>query len=252
MHIIPRGQKGDNKFMLISLNQQFPTEPSSTAKFSRSTIRNSHAVPSVHLRHYTRLDSFKHAIWAPFSPLGSFFFWLSNVCTECWKPLCSAVSALFIQLPAGCRVAFISRSELTNADTEIICPVKNSLTRLICGRSPQPLPCRAPLWRIGIISEPMAYAPPLPSLEEGTWFPRVLNPVFQTGLGCCAVPTLPLQGRANPEGHGWDGAGDCFHFPHPGAGSPAPCMVRYGSRDTEQSPIALSPLNLSGLPSRVK
>lgn len=74
MHIIPRGQKGDNKFMLISLNQQFPTEPSSTAKFSRSTIGNSHAVPSVHLRHYTRLDSFKHAILAPFSPLGSFFF----------------------------------------------------------------------------------------------------------------------------------------------------------------------------------
>lgn len=184
--------------------------------------------------------------WAPF------FFWLSNVCTECWKPLCSAVSALFIQLPAGCRVAFISGSELTNADTEIICPVKNSLTRLICGRSPQPLPCRAPLWRIGIISEPMAYAPCLPSLEEGTWFPRLLNPVFQTGLGCCAMPTLPLQGRANPEGHGWDGAGDCFHFPHPGAGSPAPCMVRYGSRDTEQSPIALIPLNLSGLPSRVK
>lgn len=104
---------------------------------------------------YTSLDSFKHPILAPFSPLGYFFFffffWLSNVCTECWKPSCSAASALFIQLPAGCRVAFISGSELTNADTEIIHPVKNSLTRLICGRSPQPFPCRALQQRTGII-----------------------------------------------------------------------------------------------------
>lgn len=151
MHIISRGQKGDNKFVLTSLNEQFPTERSSRAKFSRSTIGNRHAVPSVHLRHYAHLDSFKHPILAPFSPPGSFSFWLSNVCTECWKPLCSAVSALFIQLPAGFRVAFISGSELTNADTEIIHPVKNSLTRLICGRSPQPLPCTALQQRIGII-----------------------------------------------------------------------------------------------------
>lgn len=48
------------------------------------------------------------------------FFWLLNVCTECWKPRCSAVSALLIQLPAGCRVAFISGSELTNADTDYL------------------------------------------------------------------------------------------------------------------------------------
>lgn len=143
MHSISRGQKGDNKFVLTSLNQQFPTEPSSRAKFSRNTIGNHHAVPSVHLRHYAHLDNLKHPILASFFLHWAPFFWLSNVCTECWKPLSSAVSALFIQLPAGCRVAFISGSELTNADTEIIHPVKNSLTRLICGRSSQPLPCTA-------------------------------------------------------------------------------------------------------------
>lgn len=118
MHIISRGQKGDNTFVLTPLNQQFPTEPSSRAKFSRSTI-GIHGVPSVHLRHCTHLDRFKHPIlalflhWVP-------FFWLLNVCTECWKPRCSAVSALLIQLPAGCRVAFISGSELTNADTDYL------------------------------------------------------------------------------------------------------------------------------------
>lgn len=176
--------------------------------------------------------------WAP-------FFSLSNACTECWKPLCSAVSALFIQLPAGCRVAFISGSELTNADTEIIHPVKNSLTRLICGRSPQPLSCTDLQQKIGIIYDwhnhkiaLRAYdvcSPP----EEATWFPRMLNRIFQTGLGFFAVPTLPLHWRVNPEGQCWGGAGDCILFPYPGAGSPVPSTVYYDSRDTEQSPVAL-------------
>lgn len=199
MHIISIGWRADNKFMLISLNQQFPTENNSRPKFSRSTSGNSHAVPSVHLTHCACMDRYKHPTLVPFSPLSSCFFWLSEVCTECWKPL----SALFIQLPAGCRGAFVSGSEFTNADTEIICPVKNSLTRLICGRSHQRLPCRALQRRTGIISQPIVCSPPRRKLSE---FPRMPNPVFLAWLGPLAAPTIPLrQGPAWRDIRGWGG-----------------------------------------------
>lgn len=78
-----------------------------------------------------------------------------------------------------------------------MCPVKNSLTRLICGRSPQPLPCRALQRRIGIICDwhnhkidLRAYAPPRRKLPDPS---GCSIPFSKLGLAALQCPPFPFR-----------------------------------------------------------
>lgn len=81
----------------------------------------------------------------------------------------------------------------------------------------------------------------LPS-EETTWFPGCSILFSKLDLAVLQCPPSPFREEPTLKDSGGVGAGDCIHFPYPGAGSPASNTVYYGSRDTEQSPISPLPL----------
>lgn len=187
----PGGAEMTINLQLISLNQQFSPETYSRAKFSRSTSRNSHALPSVHLRHYAHAGRLK--LWSLFSPLSSFFF------SPALRGLYRVLKAIMLGsiCPIYAAPSWLRRSfrqwVWSQMLTQIICPMKNSLTGLICGRSHHPLSCRALQWRTSIISQPGMWS----SQEEAISFPTMPNPVFLSCFGPFAEPTISFWGSTS-------------------------------------------------------
>lgn len=98
--------------------------------------------PVCTLKHYACSDTFEHPTLAPFSPL-SFIFFGFQMSVQSVESPCARQNLPYLSTSQLAAEEFPSVGLNSEMLTQIICPMKNGLTRLICGSSHHPLPCRA-------------------------------------------------------------------------------------------------------------